>query len=155
MLDKSQEKTLAGALTSILIWLDSEQSIEAVMSHHGITRKEWIGPLRLSVCQGVGGWPVLVFTHELDSALRYGSTDWKGFSKRDIKQLHSIISNTFPIRSFWNGVGFGTVSFSIGKPFGPGVAMALRNYHDAGNKIFDEDWWKAHPVKVTRPDDWR
>ncbi len=159
MLTLDEWKLLREEIQKAVDWMDSKQPEDAILSHHGITYGEKIGPITLSFCIGYGSRGVFVFNHEhmhdLSLPEHMRKSDWQGYTEEEIAAIRETVEHATPVVSDWNGVGFGTYSIAIGKPWGDGVYSAFLNYRKAGSQIFDDQFWIDNPVKVTKPEGWR
>jgi hypothetical protein len=140
---------LVEAIKQAVEWLDSDQEEEAVLSPHGISLKKNIGHLAVSFAPvAASGKPVIVFDDD-----RKFDDSWPGFSVEDITEIREAVESIHPIEEVWNGLGYGTFSVMLDRFAGPGVFIAVQNYHDAGSAIFDDGWWSKQ-VRVSVPDGW-
>lgn len=156
LLTSEEGLELAEHIKAGIEWLNSKQDPEAIMSHHGTT----CGPFGVLktvhlIPRSVSGRPAFVFNHEERHALEIGETDWQGYTEADILELKDLVSKFVNPAHDWNGESYGSYSLAIQTGIGKGLEKALQNYRAAGPRIFDNDWWKRHPIRVTKPEGWR
>lgn len=114
------------ALRRVVDWLDSEQTPDAVVSHHGVSTR--IGDFSVRIALAPPG-PVVVF--EVSTAKRDEHDEIvNGIPPEEREALGRLLGEVVPVVGSWNGLSSQcvTCSFRIDRELGEGVRRARANY---------------------------
>jgi len=107
-------------LAAGVAWLASEQPVDAVLTHHGITTTARYGGLAVGLC--ISGWRHLPVV-----TIGYGDSNVR-LTVEDVAALRELVEHVAAVAHEWNGAGQRGVSFALDLRLGRGLAGALDNY---------------------------